>query len=557
MKLSAKVNSLFVLFYLFVVYLFFFRGVFSSPQLIYGNGGDPLQYVWFFSWWNYAFTHPVSLFITDKVWPPSGYNLTQATSLLGAWLLSLPFQPFTSAANALNSVALLTTALAGWTMHLFCYRLTKQYVPSMIGGLLFCFSGYMVAHLLGHLNLTGSVFLLPLLLYLVWLYLHDLIKPFWFILFYAICFSLFFLISSELAFTSLFAGALAFLCAIWIFDHQLVRLRSVLLCLALAYVLSAIIVSPYLYYFFFYHSTGAIYGSSRGNDLLGLFLPTSIFMMSTSWTQAIARHFLMNLSEQNAYLGLPLIVAVCWFVVTNWRTKQGKFFVVMVTVFLFFSVGDAFFVGGNKWMNNPIPRLFYKYVPLFHSILLSRLALYAELVICIMMALWLARVQGKARAVLLGLLIVALLFLLPSMNRDHFSRYTAYEIPQFFTSQDYKRYLVKDARVLLISKSQGEVLLTQAYTDFYFVLTVAYLGRPPEQYMNSIGDAKLYANKSELLESKEIWEQFSQMITYQNTQFIVVTDDVFSQWQSLLSRLGIQPIQVDDVMIYPLYKEFF
>jgi hypothetical protein len=45
-----------------------------------GPGGDPIQFMWFLSWWPYALTHGLDPFQTHYIWSLSGVNLLWVTS---------------------------------------------------------------------------------------------------------------------------------------------------------------------------------------------------------------------------------------------------------------------------------------------------------------------------------------------------------------------------------------------------------------------------------------------------------------------------------------------
>jgi len=543
-------KKLFCLFvFLGISYIYFGRGLFTLPFSFYGDGGDSYHYYWFLRWWSYALSHPVNFFITQKAWFPTGYNLTQATSILGVWVLSLPLQWFTSTLNAMNIIAIMTPGLAAWTMYLFCFSMIKQHWPAFVSGMLFGFSGYMIAQMLGHLNLTAGIFILPMLAHLIWHRLTTSLGPVCFVLAFALLFCLLFLMSKETAYTFLVCSSLGLF-----FARKLVKaepkfssLSRVVLHLFYAYVLAAILLSPYLFYFFSYQIVPHIRGLHHGNDLLGVFVPSKIFLVGIPFLHGITEHFQpIGLSEQNGYLGLPLIIAIVIYVKKHWQQAMTRYLFLMFCIFLIFSMNDNFFAYGHKFMNDPIVRFLRLHVPMLDSIVPSRIALYAQFTVSIMMALWLHRTNEPAgfKWVLSKSLwlILAMIFLAPALfTRSDYPRYTRPDIPDFFQQKQYQHYLFPNEHVFLLSEGYALSSFYHAYTDFYFILGSAYLGRQPETL--------------DQINPEMTTKTFSKTIAQQKITAIVVTDNAFPMWERLLSDLSSSVQKVGGVMIYRLHPE--
>jgi hypothetical protein len=67
---------------------------------------------------------------------------------------------------ALNLTILLTIATAGIGMYLYTREIGSSYLASVIGGIAFCFSGYLISHL-KHLSMAGAACWLPVGLFLL------------------------------------------------------------------------------------------------------------------------------------------------------------------------------------------------------------------------------------------------------------------------------------------------------------------------------------------------------------------------------------------------------
>ncbi|MCP4475032.1 MAG: hypothetical protein GY821_10810 [Gammaproteobacteria bacterium] len=190
-----------LLLYLLLSWIYFGIGILGHPDRLKGMGTDPILYLWYLRWWPYAISHHLNPFISQWVWAPSGYNMAKMTSVLGLYLLSLPLQLFTDTIGAYNILTIFAPGLAAWTMCLLCFYLTRRWLPAWIGGYLFGFSAYMIGQTLGHANLTVGVFLLPLIIGLIILYLEEKISSFSVITIITATMTLLFLISAEIAVT--------------------------------------------------------------------------------------------------------------------------------------------------------------------------------------------------------------------------------------------------------------------------------------------------------------------------------------------------------------------
>ncbi|MCP4474620.1 MAG: hypothetical protein GY821_08680 [Gammaproteobacteria bacterium] len=168
--------------YLLLSWLYFGLNILGHSGRLKGIGTDPIIYFWYLHWWPYAISHHLNPFISQWVWAPSGYNMAKATSVLGLYLLSLPFQLVSSTLTAYNILVIFAPGVAAWTMCLLCFYLTRKRLPAWIGGYLFGFSAYMIGQTLNHANLTVGVFLLPIAITLIILHLRAQIRPVFFII---------------------------------------------------------------------------------------------------------------------------------------------------------------------------------------------------------------------------------------------------------------------------------------------------------------------------------------------------------------------------------------
>ncbi len=148
-----------------------------------------------------------------------------------------------------NLLALLGPALSAWSAYCLCAHITRRFLPSLAGGYLYGFSSYEVGQVLGG-HLGHSLVMLPPLVVLLFLRLleKDLSHLRFTVLFTGCLFAQF-LISNALFATMSAFGLLTLILAWWLSGPALrSRLRHTVPSLLVSYILTAIALSPYLYY---------------------------------------------------------------------------------------------------------------------------------------------------------------------------------------------------------------------------------------------------------------------------------------------------------------------
>src|SRR5262249_38674608 len=122
-----------------------------------GRGfGDNAMFLWNFWWMRRSRAAGQPFFHTDYLFAPFGTDVTlhthtAMTAFVGATVLG-PLDVLT----ALNVTTLASLSLNGLTAYLLAYRVTRQWLPSMVGGSIFAMCPFFAAHLNGHFNLTTA-----------------------------------------------------------------------------------------------------------------------------------------------------------------------------------------------------------------------------------------------------------------------------------------------------------------------------------------------------------------------------------------------------------------
>ncbi len=110
---------------------------------------DPEIFIWSLAWWAHAITTLTNPFVTNVVYHPVGVNLMWTASAPGLGLALVPLTLLVGPTAAYNVAMLLLPALGAWSAFLLCRYASGSTWGSVVGGYLFGFSSYVVAHLYG------------------------------------------------------------------------------------------------------------------------------------------------------------------------------------------------------------------------------------------------------------------------------------------------------------------------------------------------------------------------------------------------------------------------
>jgi hypothetical protein len=400
-----------------------FHHTWSDPRLLtVGTHGDPEATVWYWAWMQHAVTHGTNPALSDFLNYPAGINLTWQTAqpleALVTWPVSAIFDQYV----AFNLMATAGLALSAWCAYLALRRWVPRRSAAFAGGLLYGFSPYMAAQSLGHLNLTMA-FVPPLLLLLLdeilvrqrrsWLRMGLLLGALATVQLY---------ITEELLATEA-VMALVAVVVLAITHRQRWRLHVgyAARALGVALALAAPLCAPWVaVQFFGPHRLPGTFQHPGGysSDLLNFVLPTYVQQVYPGVAARYAHNFTGNTAEQNAYLGIPLLLILAY---TVWRFRSVmwvRVVAVLGAVAALLSMGPTLHVGGHL-THIPLPWVIFEHLPVFGNIVPSRVMLYAFLMAALLLALFvdhLVRVRGRALAVGGVAVAAAVVLLLPTVD---------------------------------------------------------------------------------------------------------------------------------------------
>jgi len=528
-----------------------------------GWGADPATHMWFLAWWPHAIAHGLNPFTTHLVWAPSGYDLAGSTGIPGPSLLLAPITALAGPVVSYNVLALAAPALSAWSAYFLCRRITGRFAASVVGGYLFGFSTYELGQLTGHPNLV-LVPLVPLAVLLVLRRLSGQLGAKAFVSFMALVLVGQFLISTEVFFTmTMFGGIGLILAAAFFGDHRGALVRAAGL-IALAYLIAAVPLAPYLYHVARSASRSPIYSfypSLYSTDALNFVVPTPLTLVGRHRFAEVARKFSGNISEQSGYVSVPLAASVLVFAVTRWRKAATRFLVIMLAVVLAASVGPTLRVKGSDTVAFPWRALIH--LPLVKYVLPSRLMMYAFLLVAVIVALWLAdpakdqsegpsRDAGKRLPALdpawarWAVILVGVALLLPNLSYPAWR--SSVNTPAFFADGLFRTRLPFGANVIIIPYAdRGNAMLWQAQAGFAFRMAEGYVSVvPPPEFSGWPILKTLYSG--ELIPEAD--RELRAFLRDKGVVAIIVVKGRTGPWPQLFGPLDPSPEDVGGVLLY-------
>lgn len=404
--------------------------------------------------------HGAYPFFTDQMNSPNGVNLMANTATLGLHLPMVPitmlFGPNVSFAIEMTLVLVLTAFAWYW---FFSRHLVRSRFAAFVGGGFCAFAPGMVSQSNAHPNITAQ-FLIPVIIWRV-IRLREPGRALrnGAILAVLVIYQCF--INEEVLFIT--AMAFALFVAVWAISNWAEAKASLLPFLRGAAVttgitLAAMIYPLYVQFLGPQHYHGMWSGSViYGNDVYAFF--TFARESLAGYAKASGR-VSPNPTEQNSFFGWPLLVLCVFLLVLFWRNIVARAAVVSGIVMSVLSVGPLLIIDGHKTHHHG-PYAPFMHIPIFDSVISTRLVLAAIPVIGLLLAMWLdrwwtglpadaSRYQVRqSRVIALGLVVAALLPIAPTPLPVVFRQPT----PVFFSSGEWRQYVPSDRAVVTVPVS--------------------------------------------------------------------------------------------------------
>ncbi|MGH7334654.1 MAG: hypothetical protein ACREKS_18295, partial [Candidatus Rokuibacteriota bacterium] len=132
------------------------------PHWVPGDG-DPWQALWGFWFLGHSLATMGRIpLTTELLFSPLGTDISYVTLVLIPGLIALPLMTVAGLVASYNLLVVGALALAGYGAFLLVRRICRRAGPAFVGGLVFAFSPYHMAHSLEHVFLLTSTVWVPL-----------------------------------------------------------------------------------------------------------------------------------------------------------------------------------------------------------------------------------------------------------------------------------------------------------------------------------------------------------------------------------------------------------
>jgi hypothetical protein len=525
-----------------------------GPQSAY-YGRDQSAYVWFLDWGARALTHLENPLSSGAIFAPHGYNLAWAASIQGPSLVMAPVTLLAGPVASFNLLAIAAPATAAWTAYLLCRALVAgRPWPAIAGGLLFGFTTYETVEMVNHLNLA-LVALVPLAALLVVRRVTGAIPRWAFIGGLAVVLAAQLWTSTEVLASMVMFGALALGLVALLAGRASRRAIGVTATETLAAVaLAAVLGAPFLYQAFRYpNPVQGISGVDGGVDVANFLTPTRV-----TWAPGIGplaasgAELKGNLTEQLAYVGLPLLLLLSAFAISFRRSLAGRVvgsFILIVTVA---SLGGHLVDSGRQTALS-LPWGVIGQLPLLRFAIPGRFMLYMWLAAAVAAAYWLAGGRPSNRLARWGLFGLVVASLAPNAIGVPWA--TGVDAPPLLTSPALAGYVPRGSTVLALPFGiSGNSMSWQVQADFHFRLAGGYVSVSlPAEYRPAIHLIHALEGNSF---SGSLTPRLCGFLRMTGSSVILLRDGRAGSWQRLLGPLGITPLRAGGFRVYPLAAAF-
>jgi hypothetical protein len=386
-----------------------------------GVWGDADEYTWFLGWIPYAIGHGLNPLGTTIANFPHGVNLMWNTSLLLPSFIMSPVTVIFGAAFSYNVLATAAPALST-TFAYMAFRRWTAPLPSLAGALVFGFSSYMVAQSVGHLAQTFVISAPLVLIVLDRLLVVQASRP-WLdgLMLGGLAWAQL-LTGEEVLVVEAIAVAIALFVLLAINDRAVFpHVRYAVKGLVVATGSFLVLALPFLAYQFL--------GPDRVqdehvknvyvNDLLNFVIPTNIDKFAPAAALNLSNQFVPhNGSEQDAYIGIPLLLFIAFTLVIARRRRVTWVAFSVAAVVALLSLGPTLHVLGHI-TTFELPDAWLQDLPLLKNLLPDRFASMTFLGVGWLVAIGLdelKRLKLPAKAGGWALAGVGLVALIPTSN---------------------------------------------------------------------------------------------------------------------------------------------
>ncbi len=538
-KKNNVVATVFVIIFpllLYVTFSFLYFGLLLYPDFAHQfidnpSSGDVFGTMWVLVWWPFALHHHLNLFFTHYTLLPYGYNFAQTQAMPLISFLVAPLIKEIGIIPAFNFLTIFSSALSAYTAFWLCRYLSRSLIAGLFGGFLFGFSSYEIAQTLLHLCLIMT-FLIPLIAWVCILFFQEKIKSYWFVVLYSFLLAMEFYINQETGVIIILFSGFALIGAFFIFKERQLPILRLLKYWFLALLLTTLLISPLLYYFFATPRGDFIKSKVDGSiALMNFLIPAKTTWLGGNFLTLIHKNLPGDLWEMGGYLGIPLLVICFLYAIKTWKTPANKFLISFTLMSAFFALGPFLHLFSFQY-HIPMPWIIFNYLPITNAILPDRLMVIVSLLVAIIGALWFSTTHLKP-TIKYGLPILSLFFLFPNVIHQQKMWVQKEYLPRYFEKGDYKQDVSNGGTALVVSKMCNS-LLWQVKSHLWFRTTLGCSdGNPPEVKPHSTIDRLSGYHLANITPV-----EFRHYLDSTHVQVIMVSPDLYDLWIPFLKRMG-------------------
>lgn len=505
-----------------------------------------------------------SPFLAEQLNAPQGVNMMANTSMLG---ISVPLAPLTALAGPqVSFIAALLIAFVGTATawyYFFLKHITASPWLAMAAGAFCGFTPAMISHANAHPNIAAQ-FMVPLIISQV-LRIKEDPKKRGVILGLMIVYQLF--INEEILLYTAIACAIM---AVTVILSRRTLIMPYLKATGIAAGISIVIMAYPLWFQFFgpQHYTGPFWwAGGYGIDLAAY---TSYPTLSLAGDPRVTDPLGSSPTEQNAFYGWPLCLLAVGLGIVLWRNLMVRVALVTGLILAALSLGAMIKIN-NHQTGVPGPWALVGDLPLFNSIIVTRIGMEVAPAIAVILVIAAAKLAAKSPTVagLSGVAAaIALVPLVPAPlpTTDHAP------VPAFFTTEAWKPYL-KDGTFVPVppevwsNDSLHWLVATRMrarIADGYFIgpssetNPVATFGpseRPTGHLLRHVA-----ATGETITVTDAIREQYERDLVYWNADAFVLSQtrtQFRDQLTALLEDLtgGVQPVETGGVIVWEVHNQ--
>jgi hypothetical protein len=303
-----------------------------------GSPKDPQLFIWYLGWIPHQLSHGLNPLFTDYLSYPPGVNLMWNTSMIFPAVVLSPITSLLGPVVAYNLLITAGIALSAWCGFLAARRFVDRDLPCFVAGLLYGFSPGLIAQALGHPHVVVALFPPIALLLGDEILVRRRLHPAFAGALAGVAAALQLLTGEELLAVTLVIGALG-VASLALMHRDKVRasLPHVAKAAASALVVFTVLAAYPLGFQFL--GPQRVSGSVQGqdvyvSDLVAFFLPSNLI------------HFTGNVTENDAYVGPPLLALVAAGLVVGWRIPRIRWIGLMTGIVTVLSLGPHLHVDG-------------------------------------------------------------------------------------------------------------------------------------------------------------------------------------------------------------------